>query len=63
MNVSFINEKKFLFQNKMHGLKDKIGEFKDEFKEKKSELIQRYIRFMWKKKIEKIDYNSNLQIK
>ena len=39
MNVSFINEKKFQFQNKMHGLKDKIDEFKDEFKEK---LIQRY---------------------
>lgn len=44
MNVSFINEKKFQFQNKMHGLKDKIDEFKDEFKER---LIQRYFNFTW----------------
>jgi len=42
MNVSFINEKKFLFQNKMHQMQDGLKEKMDEFKEKKSELIQRW---------------------
>ena len=56
MNVSFINEKKFLFQNKMHGLKDRIDEFKDDFKEKKSEIIQRYFTFfMWDSEMQQID--------
>lgn len=42
MNVSFLNEKKFLLQNKMHSLKDKMDELKDELKEKKTGLIQRW---------------------
>ena len=41
MNVSFLNEKKFMLQNKMHSFKDKMDEIKDEIKEKKSSLIQR----------------------
>ena len=46
MNVSFINEKKFLFQNKMHQMQDGFKEKIDEFKEKKSEIIQRYFTFV-----------------
>lgn len=56
MNVSYINEKKFLFQNKIYGLKDKIDEFKDDFNEKKSEFIQRYFTFLWNRpEIQQID--------
>lgn len=43
LNVSFINEKKFLFQNKVDEIKDKVDEFKDKVKERKEEFVNKVL--------------------
>ncbi|XP_077515075.1 uncharacterized protein LOC144125504 isoform X2 [Amblyomma americanum] len=42
MNVSFLNEKKFLLQNKMDELKDKSKQLVENFEGKRHELIQKW---------------------
>lgn len=42
MNVSFLNEKKFLLQNKMDELKDRSRQLVENFEGKRHELIQRW---------------------
>lgn len=42
MNVSFINEKKFLLQNKMDALRKKGSDFVENFGEKKHEIITKW---------------------
>jgi choline-phosphate cytidylyltransferase len=43
LNVSFINEKKFQFQNKVDEIKDKVDEFKDKVKERKEEFVNKVL--------------------